>query len=281
MKMAGKMGKKYLGILATALIVSGGIVAGALIATRRTAVQNETLAEREESREETREESRAAEREESSERDGNYAASVAADVANLASAVTEAEAALSTQASVAATEPVTAVAVVTSAAPVVTAPVTTAANYSETMFVSNCAESISLREYPSTQARAMRQIPFGAPVTVLGSAENGFYQVIYNGVTGYSLASYLVSYQPSESERLVRPAGSTVSSNTSGGYRTMYCVNCREYITLRSIPSTSGADLAHIPLGASVSYVGTAENGFYEIIYNGRRGYALAQYLSY
>ena len=279
--MAGKMGKKYLGILATALIVSGGIVAGALIATRRTAVQNETLAEREESREETREESRAAEREESSERDGNYAASVAADVANLASAVTEAEAALSTQASVAATEPVTAVAVVTSAAPVVTAPVTTAANYSETMFVSNCAESISLREYPSTQARAMRQIPFGAPVTVLGSAENGFYQVIYNGVTGYSLASYLVSYQPSESERLVRPAGSTVSSNTSGGYRTMYCVNCREYITLRSIPSTSGADLAHIPLGASVSYVGTAENGFYEIIYNGRRGYALAQYLSY
>lgn len=281
MKMAGKMGKKYLGILATALIVSGGIVAGALIATRRTAVQNETLAEREESREETREESRAAEREESSERDGNYAASVAADVANLASAVTEAEAALSTQASVAATEPVTAVAVVTSAAPVVTAPVTTAANYSETMFVSNCAESISLREYPSTQARAMRQIPFGAPVTVLESAENGFYQVIYNGVTGYSLASYLVSYQPSESERLARPAGSTVSGNTSGGYRTMYCVNCREYITLRSIPSTSGADLAHIPLGASVSYVGTAENGFYEVIYNGRRGYALAQYLSY
>lgn len=279
--MAGKMGKKYLGILASALIVSGGIVAGALIATRRPAVRNETLAEREESREETRKESRAAEREESSERDGNYAASVAADMANLASAVTEAEAALTTQASVAATEPATTAAAVATAAPVATAPVTTAANYSETMFVSNCAESISLRESPSTQARALRQIPFGAPVTVLGSAENGFYQVIYNGVTGYSLASYLVSYQPSESERLERPAGSTVSSNTSGGYRTMYCVNCREYITLRSIPSTSGADLAHIPLGASVSYVGTAENGFYEVIYNGRRGYALAQYLSY
>ena len=182
--------------------------------------------------------------------------------------MTEAEAALTTQASVAATVPAT------TTAPVTTAPVTTAANYSETMFVSNCAESISLRESPSTQARALRQIPFGAPVTVLGSAENGFYQVIYNGVTGYSLASYLVSY-------LERPAGSKVSSNTSGGYRTMYCVNCREYITLRSIPSTSGADLAHIPLGASVSYVGTAENGFYEVIYNGRRGYALAQYLSY
>ena len=273
--MAGETGKKYLVILAAALIVSGGIVAGALIATRRPAARTETVAASEESREETREESRAAESEESSERGGNYTASVAADMANLASAVTEAEAALTTQASVAATVPAT------TAAPVATAPVTTAANYSETMFVSNCAESISLRESPSTQARALRQIPFGAPVTVLGSTENGFYQVIYNGVTGYSLASYLVSYQPSESERLERQAGSTVSSKTSGGYRTMYCVNCREYITLRSIPSTSGADLAHIPLGASVSYVGTAENGFYEIIYNGRRGYALAQYLSY
>lgn len=273
--MAGETGKKYLVILASALIVSGGIVAGALIATRRPAARTETVAASEESQEETREESRAAESEESGERGGNYTASVAADMANLASAVTEAEAALTTQASVAATVPAT------TTAPVTTAPVTTAANYSETMFVSNCAESISLRESPSTQARALRQIPFGAPVTVLGSAENGFYQVIYNGVTGYSLASYLVSYRPSESERLERPAGSTVSSNTSGGYRTMYCVNCREYITLRSIPSTSGADLAHIPLGASVSYVGTAENGFYEVIYNGRRGYALAQYLSY
>ena len=270
--MAAGKGKKYLVILASALIVSGGIVAGALIATRRPAVRTETLAEREESREETREESRAAESEASGERDGNYTASVAADVANLASAVTEAEAALTAQASVAATEPATTAAVVASSAP---------ANYSQTMFVSNCAESISLRESPSTEARALRQIPFGAPVTVLESAENGFYKVIYNGMTGYSLAAYLVSYQPSESERLERPAGSTVSSNTSGTYRSMYCVNCREYITLRSIPSTGGADLAHIPLGASVSYVGTAENGFYEVIYNGRRGYALGQYLSY
>ena len=70
-------------------------------------------------------------------------------------------------------------------------------------------------------------------------------------MTGDSPVAYLVSYQPNESERLERPTGSTVSSNTSG------------------------ADLAHIPLGSSVSRVGTAENGFYKGIDNGRRGYAL------
>ena len=41
--MAGETGKKYLVILAAALIVSGGIVAGALIATRRPAARTETV----------------------------------------------------------------------------------------------------------------------------------------------------------------------------------------------------------------------------------------------
>ena len=59
------------------------------------------------------------------------------------------------------------------------------------MIVSNGAESISLRESPSTQARALQQSPFGAPVTVLESAENGFYEVIDNGRRGYALAQYL------------------------------------------------------------------------------------------
>ena len=51
--MAGETGKKYLVILASALIVSGGIVAGALIATRRPAARTETVAASEESQEET------------------------------------------------------------------------------------------------------------------------------------------------------------------------------------------------------------------------------------
>ena len=59
------------------------------------------------------------------------------------------------------------------------------------MIVSNGAESISLREFPSTQARALRQSPFGAPVTVLESAENGFYEVINNGRRGYAPTLYL------------------------------------------------------------------------------------------
>ena len=249
--MAEGKGRTHIVALAAAGVVAVGIVAGVLIASQRPEKRFEAAALQTETREtETRRETETS------------------------AAETE------TAAMTAATAPATTAA---TAAPVaVTAAATAAADYSRTMYVSHCAQSISLRESPTTEARAVKQIPFAAPVTVLETADNGFYKVIYNGTTGYSLASYLINYQPDESERLDKPVGAVETTAVPGPtYRTMFCVNCREYITLRSVPDTKGADLAHIPLGASVSYVRTADNGFYEVIYNGKRGYALAQYLSY
>lgn len=255
-------GRTHIVVLAAAGIVAVGIVAGVLIASQRPEKRFEAAALRTETREtETRRETET----------------------SAAETETPAMTAATAPATTAATEgapPVTAAA--TAAPVVVTAAATVAADYSRTMYVSHCAQSISLRESPTTAARAVKQIPFAAPVTVLETADNGFYKVIYNGTTGYSLASYLINYQPDESERLDKPVGAVETSDSPAPtYRTMFCVNCKEYITLRSVPDTKGADLAHIPLGASVSYVRTADNGFYEVIYNGKRGYALAQYLSY
>ena len=57
-------------------------------------------------------------------------------------------------------------------------------------------------------------------------------------------------------------------------------VNCQESITLRKSARTSSGEICQIPLGAAVSFVENAGSGFYEIIYNGKTGYALASYLS-
>lgn len=139
----------------------------------------------------------------------------------------------------------------------------TATTY-QTYYVVNCKESISLRESPSTRANTNCQIPLGDAVQVIEGAENGFYKVSYNGQTGYALASYL-SLDATDS-----PTTQTI----------MYVVNCKQSITLRKTPSTSGDEFCQIPLGASVTYLSTAENGFYMISYNGYTGYALASYLS-
>ena len=97
-------------------------------------------------------------------------------------------------------------------------------------------------------------------MSYVSTAGNGFYQVIYNGQTGYALASYL-SETP----------GSAVAGEAA--YDTMYVVNCNEFITLRTSDSTSAGEICKIPLGAAVR--------FYKITYNGYTGYALASYLSY
>ena len=137
-----------------------------------------------------------------------------------------------------------------------------------TYYVVNCKQSITLRTSPSTSAGEICQIPLGSAVSYMGSVENGFYKIIYNGSTGYGLASYLSPYRAYE----------TVSNPVS--YPTYYVVNCRQSITLRTSADTSASEICQIPLGAAVSYISAASNGFYYISYNGNTGYALASYLS-
>ena len=144
-------------------------------------------------------------------------------------------------------------------------PVSEAQSDYETYYVVNCKESITLRKSASTKAGEYCQIPLGAAVSFVEKAENGFYKVIYNGTTGYALASYLAAEKESDSE---------------SGSR-MVVVNCKESITLRKTPSTRGEEFCQIPLGAEVEYLGTAENGFYTVKYNGFTGYALASYLEW
>lgn len=137
------------------------------------------------------------------------------------------------------------------------------ANSGEYLYVVNCKESITLREAPSTQAAELTQIPLYAAVEFIGAAENGFYQVVYNGMLGYALASYLDVYEPQVATGV-----------------TCTVVNCNESITLRTSPSTNASEICQIPLGATVYYIEPA-NDFYLVNYNGETGYALASYLKF
>ncbi len=59
------------------------------------------------------------------------------------------------------------------------------------MHVVDCDEWISLRIAPDTSTRKLTEIPLGAEVEFLEIASNGFYEIRYNGYTGYALAQYL------------------------------------------------------------------------------------------
>ena len=128
-----------------------------------------------------------------------------------------------------------------------------------TYFVVNCRESITLRDAPSVNARELAQIPLGQAVGFIEKAANGFYKINYDGLVGFALAQYLAPDRQST-------RGATV-------------VNCRESITLRETASTYGYELAQIPLGARVKYLGVETNSFYKVEYRGLVGFVLKTYL--
>lgn len=125
--------------------------------------------------------------------------------------------------------------------PATTAPSESVPNTTQypTYFVVNCQEFITLRSEPSTSASALRQIPYGSPVSYIETSENGFYKIIYNGQTGYALASYLSTEKPDPRSEL--PSESS--------QMTAQVVNCQEWISLRVSPSTKADRILTIPLG--------------------------------
>ena len=148
-------------------------------------------------------------------------------------------------------------------------------NQYPTYYVVNCKQSITLRPQPDVNSGEILQIPLGSAVSYIETAQNGFYKVIYNGSTGYALASYLSSTKPAET------AAAALAQTNVANYETYYVVNCNESITLRPQPDVDSGEICQIPLGSTVSYVGTASNGFYEIYYMGQHGYSLADYLAF
>ena len=141
------------------------------------------------------------------------------------------------------------------------------------LHVVGCEEFITLREEPSTGAKAIVQIPLGALVTCYEYTENGFARVYYGGCFGFVQAQYI----------------SEVNPETGGEWRIpMYVANCNEFISLREDASTSSNCMQRMPLGAQVECYARTVDGpqpMENVGYPGSegmlRGYALSRYLCF
>ena len=92
-----------------------------------------------------------------------------------------------------------------------------------------------------------------------------------------AVAIIFVSNQ-AEAKEIFQPLYIKPVVNVQGGQAQV--VNCREWITLRGEPSTSGESLARIPLGAYVTrYQDVPGTDFCIVRYNGILGYALKYYI--
>ncbi len=143
---------------------------------------------------------------------------------------------------------------------------------SDYMYVANVDYSIYFRSEPAeNSSNIICEIPLGTMVGFVENTDSVFAKIIYNGRVGYVKREYLSYSKPSSSR----------SSSSSGS--TMTVVNVEYAIYLRSSPSESSDSniIMEIPVGATVSYLGTPDNTFYKISYAGTVGYAKQIYLSF
>ena len=71
-----------------------------------------------------------------------------------------------------------------------------AASHGDFVRVFGCKEFITLREEPSTGAKAIVQIPLGALVTRYEYTDNGFARVYYGGYFGFVQSKYISEINP-------------------------------------------------------------------------------------
>lgn len=126
----------------------------------------------------------------------------------------------------------------------------------DVLCVTNCESWVSLRQAPQKNSKRLEKLPKGSTVIVDAKATNGFYKVKYGNTYGYVLSQYL------EEQSLAMRIG-----------------NCSQYVTMREQPSTNSKEITKIDKDELVLRVSTAENGFFQVYYNGEMGYVLSKYL--
>lgn len=134
--------------------------------------------------------------------------------------------------------------------------------------VDYCTEFVSLRATPSTSAPALCRVGVGE-VVMAAPYNSDFSYCCYNGRYGYILNRYL---------------SSNISPFSEGVF---YIDNCKEWVSLRTMPDKSADVRARIPLYAvldSIVYNDWSDGPYMDgafayVKYNGQWGFVLWDYI--
>lgn len=130
---------------------------------------------------------------------------------------------------------------------------------------------LNLRSGPGTSNSVIVVMPRGATVTLTGKTQNGFRSLTYAGYSGWASDAYLrVTGTSTPNTPPSQPAPSTSGSATT-----------TDALNLRAGAGLSYTVVAVMPRSTTVSLTGKSANGFRELTWNGRTGWASADYLRF
>lgn len=136
--------------------------------------------------------------------------------------------------------------------------------------------ALNLRSGPSTGHSVVAVMSRGATVSLTSDRSNGFVGVTYNGTSGYAFAEYLSSGSTSAPA----PSPAPGSGSVAVGDTVVDTAAVRASLNMRTGPATSYSVVMVIPSGANVDIMGSAQDGFYPVRYNGVKGWSSGDWLT-
>lgn len=124
-------------------------------------------------------------------------------------------------------------------------------------------DALNLRGGPGTGYAVLRVMYQGQAVAIVSGPSNGWYQVTYQGVTGWAYATYLA----------VGGSPTTPSAATTATVDV-------DLLNLRSGPGTGNSILGQMLYGETVKILGSSGD-WYRVSYFGTTGYAYGSYLRF
>ena len=125
---------------------------------------------------------------------------------------------------------------------------------------------MNFREGPSTSSRVIAVLAAGTAIFVNDVGASGFWSVSYNGQNGWIYADYIQRDGAGPA-----PGGPTYDPNMA---------TTTAALNLRAEPSTSAKVLLVMPAGSKVVLKSGTANGWRQVMFNGKTGWASTQYLN-
>lgn len=121
-------------------------------------------------------------------------------------------------------------------------------------------DNLNMRSQATTSSAVILVMPSGATISLTGEVSGLFYQVEYNGRTGWAHKDWITITQ------------STVIPTSTA--------RVSEPVNLRGGPATEYKRIMVLRAGVLVTLTGQQSNGFHAVSYNGRAGWAFSTYLN-
>jgi uncharacterized protein YgiM (DUF1202 family) len=126
---------------------------------------------------------------------------------------------------------------------------------------------VNIRSGPGTSYGIVGGLARGQSITAIGTPDNGWVKVAFNGGTAYVSAQYLDL------------SGRTVAASTPVTIYTEGTKIASVALNVRNSPSLGAKIIGYVSDGQAVSLTGKQSRGFAEMLYGGQRAWVSSQYL--